>query len=73
MSITKTLYKTRNYWKNLKNGWRQSLVPSLHPKNKTLALVTKNYSKTDIKVFSPCPASLDPLALFHELCPRLSE
>ena len=32
--------------------WRQSLVPSLPFKNKTLILVVKNYAKTDIKGLS---------------------
>ena len=40
--------KMRKYWKNFKNRWRQSEVSSLTFINKTLALVVKDYAKTDI-------------------------
>ena len=61
----------RKYWEYHKNGRRQSLVPSLPSANKNLALVVKNYAKTDFKVFLSCPILLNFLTLFHKFCPRL--
>ena len=49
----------RNYEKNLKIGWRQSVVPiSLLETNFSIS-VKKNYAKSDIKVFLSCPVLLD--------------
>ena len=44
--------KLRNTGKISKNGWKQSLVPSLTSRNKHLALVVKNYAKIYTKVSS---------------------
>ena len=66
----KTYYlsKLRNMGNISKNGWRQSLAFSLPSRNKTLVIVVKNYTKTDIKVFYSSPILLDFLTLFHNLC-----
>ena len=61
---TQDLIKIVDIEKNLKNGWRQSLVRSLPSRNKTLVLVIKYYAKTDIKVFSSCPILLNFLVIF---------
>ena len=34
-----------------KSGWEHSLVPSVPPRNKTLAIALKKYTKIDTKVF----------------------
>ena len=60
--------KICKYWKNLKNGWKQSLAPSFPSRNKILVLVVKNYAKIDTKVSSSCPILLDFLTLFHKFC-----
>ena len=39
----------------LKIGWRQSLMPSVSSRNKSLIIAVKNYTKADIKVFRSYP------------------
>ena len=54
--------KSQKIRKCQKNGvirWRQSLVPSLPYKNKTLVTSAKNYPEAVIKAFSFCPSLLD--------------
>ena len=60
----------RRYLKNLKTGWRQSLVPSLPTKNKTLVIATKNYKKA-VSSFLFVRDFAWFLYWFHKLCPRL--
>ena len=47
------------YYRNLKIGWRQSLVPLLPWKSKVLVKAAKNYAKLDVKAFRSCPNLLD--------------
>lgn len=48
----------RKFWENLKIGQEHSLVPSLPTKNRSLAMVIKNYEKTDMDIFCSCPIYL---------------
>ena len=47
---TEDLTKIGNI-KNLEVVWKQSLVPSLHFRNKTLVITAENYGEKDIVVF----------------------
>ena len=58
----------QKYQKNLKFGWRQSLVPSLSSRNSTLSIANKNHAKMDIKLFFSCPILLDFCILFQIFC-----
>lgn len=51
--------------------WRNNTVPSIPPKNKTLAVAIKIYTKKYIKVFWPSPVLIDFLTLFQLLRPKL--
>lgn len=42
--------RLRKCWKNLKFGWRHSVMLSYSSRNKTLAKVVKKYVKTDISI-----------------------
>ena len=69
--LLEDLRKLGNIGKISKNGWRQSLVPTLRSKNRTVALVVKNYAKKGIKIFSDCLILLVLLTLFHKFYPQL--
>ena len=44
----------RKYQENVKTGWKQSLVPSLPSRYKTLVVAVKNYPGAVIKFFCSC-------------------
>ena len=54
---------------NLKDRWRQSLVPSFLSRIKFLALLVKSYTKTDLKVFLSCPILFNFLQFFSDFRP----
>ena len=55
----------RKYQQHLKIGWRQSLVPSLPSRNKTLVIAAKHYEETDIKMFLYFPFLRDFFTVPH--------
>ena len=69
----KKLRDTRRFeiWVDLKFGWIQSLVASLSCRNKTLAVVIKNYAKADISTFWSCLFLLFTFTLLQIFCPAL--
>ena len=48
----------RKFRENLKIGREHSLVSSFPTKNRFLAIVIKNYEKTDMEIFCSCPIYL---------------
>ena len=48
-------------------------MPSFPSRNKILAVAAKNYTKTDIKISSPCPILLDFFALSRYFFLRMKE
>lgn len=51
-----------------KSGWEHSLVPSVPPRNKTLAIALKKYTKIDTKVFQSCQFYSTSLFFFQMFC-----
>ena len=53
--MTKLVHDLRlnilGYYENVKFRWKQSLVPNVSSRKKTLAIAVKKYAKKDIKVF----------------------
>ena len=50
---------------NQEKTLRESPVPSLPSRNQALAIAAKNYAKTDIEIWWPCPVLLDLFILSH--------